>query len=91
MVGYGSTGTLWAATDELLGRRVALKKINIARDMRPADADKVRARALREARTIAALSNPYVITIFDIVGESDTGPIIIGSDCDCGSDLSVER
>ena len=77
VIGYGSTGTVWAATDELLGRRVALKKINIARDMRPADAEKVRARALREARTIAALSNPYVITIFDIVGESDTGPIII--------------
>jgi len=77
VVGYGSTGTVWAATDELLGRRVALKKINIARDMRPADAEKVRVRALREARTIAALSNPYVITIFDIVGESDTGPIII--------------
>jgi serine/threonine protein kinase len=77
VIGYGSTGTVWAATDELLGRRVALKKINISRDMRPADAEKVRARALREARTIAALSNPYVITIFDIVDESETGPIIV--------------
>jgi serine/threonine protein kinase len=77
VIGYGSTGTVWAATDEVLGRQVALKKINIARDMRPTDADKVRARALLEARTIAALSNPYVITIFDILGESDTGPIII--------------
>ena len=77
VIGYGSTGTVWEATDELLGRRVALKKINIARDMPPAEAEKVRARALREARTIASLSNPYVITIYDIVGESDTGPIII--------------
>ncbi|MEP6562669.1 MAG: serine/threonine-protein kinase [Nakamurella sp.] len=77
VIGYGSTGTVWAATDVLLGRRVALKKINIARDMRPEDAERVRARALAEARTIAALSNPYVITIFDIVDESRTGPIIV--------------
>jgi serine/threonine protein kinase len=77
VIGFGSTGTVWAATDELLGRRVALKKINISRDMRPADAEKVRARALREARTIAALSHPNVITIYDILGESDTGPIIV--------------
>ncbi|MET0865007.1 MAG: serine/threonine-protein kinase [Nakamurella sp.] len=77
VIGYGSTGTVWAATDQLLGRRVAMKKINIPRDMRPADAEKVRARALREARTVAALSNPYVITIYDIVDESATGPIIV--------------
>lgn len=77
VIGYGSTGTVWEATDQVLGRRVALKKINIARDVPPADAEKVRARALREARTIAALSNPYVITIYDIVDESDTGPIIV--------------
>ena len=77
VIGYGSTGTVWAATDELLGRQVALKKINISRDMRPADAERVRARALEEARTIAALSNPYVITIFDILDESRTGPIIV--------------
>jgi len=77
VIGYGSTGTVWAATDELLGRRVALKKINISRDTRPADAEKVRARALREARTIAVLSNPYVITIYDILDESETGPIIV--------------
>jgi serine/threonine protein kinase len=77
VIGYGSTGTVWAATDQVLARRVALKKINMSRDLRPAEAQKVRDRALREARTIATLSNPYVITIFDIVDESDTGPIIV--------------
>jgi eukaryotic-like serine/threonine-protein kinase len=77
VIGYGSTGTVWAATDQVLGRRVALKKINMSRDIRPADAQQVRDRALREARTIATLSNPYVITIFDILDESDTGPIIV--------------
>jgi eukaryotic-like serine/threonine-protein kinase len=77
MIGRGSTGTTWAATDELLRRRVALKKINIPRDMPPADSDQLQERTLREARAVAALSNPHVVTVYDILPVTDTGPVIV--------------
>jgi serine/threonine protein kinase len=77
MIGHGSTGSVWAATDQLLRRRVALKKINIPRGMPPAEADELRERTLREARAAAGLSNPHVVTVFDVLAATDTGPVIV--------------
>ena len=76
MIGRGSTGTVWAATDQLLRRRVALKKINLPRGM-PAEAAQLQQRTLREARAAAALSSPHVITVFDILPATPTGPVIV--------------
>ena len=47
MIGHGATGSVWAATDELLRRRVALKKLSIPRNISPAEAEAVRARTLQ--------------------------------------------
>ena len=77
MIGHGSTGSVWAATDELLRRPVALKKINIPRGMAPSEADQLRERTLREARAAAALANPHIVTVFDILPATDTGPVIV--------------
>ena len=77
MIGRGSSGSTWAATDELLGRRVALKKIDILRGMPPAEAKVLQERTLREARAVAALSNPHVVTVFDVLPATDTGPVIV--------------
>ncbi len=77
MIGRGSHGTVWAATDELLRRRVALKKIDIPRDIPPAAAEDLRERTLREARSVAALSNLHVVTLFDIVPATETGPVLV--------------
>ena len=77
MIGRGSSGSTWAATDELLRRRVALKKIDIPRGMPPAEANELQERTLREARAVAALSNPHVVTVFDILPATDTGPVIV--------------
>jgi len=77
MIGHGATGSIWAATDLLLRRRVALKKIDIPRGMPPADAEELRERTLREARAVAALSNPHIVTVYDIVAGTDTGPVIV--------------
>src|SRR5664279_4304922 len=76
MIGHGSTGTVWAATDQLLRRRVALKKINLPRGM-PAEAAQLQQRTLREARAAAALSSPHVVTVFDILPATPTGPVIV--------------
>jgi Tol biopolymer transport system component len=60
-IGGGGMGTVYRARDTRLGRHVALKVINaeIA-----ADPDRI-ARFHREARTIAALNHPGIVTIHD--------------------------
>ncbi len=77
LIGRGATGTVWAAYDELLRRRVALKKIDIPRNITPAAAEELRRRTLREARAVAALSSHHVVTLYDIVAATDTGPVLV--------------
>jgi len=69
----GAMGEVYRATDELLGRTVAIK---VLADRHARDPD-VRARFTREARAAARLSaHPHVVTVFD-VGEYDGHPFIV--------------
>jgi predicted Ser/Thr protein kinase len=74
LIARGGMGDVWRATDEKLGRMVAIKVLS----ERYAREDEFRARFLREAQTAARLSGePYVVTIHD-VGENDDGlPFIV--------------
>ncbi|OLT11809.1 hypothetical protein BJF78_25995 [Pseudonocardia sp. CNS-139] len=66
LVGRGGMGSVWRATDELLGREVAIKQIRT--DLQPAaEAAVARERTMREARIAAALHHPNVVSIFDVV------------------------
>jgi serine/threonine protein kinase len=69
-------GTAWAATDEVLQRRVAIKRVTLAPGLPPGEAAQLRQRALREARAVAALSSPYIITVFDVL-TVDGEPVIV--------------
>ncbi|HEY6055855.1 MAG TPA: serine/threonine-protein kinase, partial [Gaiellaceae bacterium] len=72
-VAHGGMGEIYRATDETLGREVAVKVLaeRYARD--PA----LRARFTREALAAARLSGePYIVTIYD-VGERDDRPYIV--------------
>jgi predicted Ser/Thr protein kinase len=66
VLGRGGMGSVYLATHERLGRRVALKVIapELAHD------DDFRARFLREARLAASLDHPHVIPVYD-AGEVD--------------------
>ena len=64
-LGAGGMGEVYRARDERLGRDVAVKVLP-ARLTGDADA---RARFEKEARAVAALSHPGIVTLFD-VGES---------------------
>lgn len=75
-IGSGSMGTVWNAYDEILRRRVAIKEVNFPAGMPASDAEVLADRTLREARAIAALSHPHVITLFDIV-TLGSGPVIV--------------
>ncbi|MDX2086530.1 MAG: serine/threonine-protein kinase [Kofleriaceae bacterium] len=60
LVGAGAMGRVYAASDAELGRTVALKLVRAGRG---ADADR---RLFREARTMAKLTHPNVVTVYDV-------------------------
>jgi eukaryotic-like serine/threonine-protein kinase len=62
LLGRGSMGTVVIAYDPALDRRIALKLIELGAEMD-------RARVRDEARALAALRDPNVVTVYD-VGES---------------------
>jgi RNA polymerase sigma-70 factor (ECF subfamily) len=61
VLGSGGMGEVWRATDLELGRAVALKVLRA--DL--ADDEQAAARLVREARALAMLRHPNVVTVFD--------------------------
>ena len=66
-VGHGGMGTVWLCVDEMLGRSVAVKEVGHL----PGESTPDLARALREARSGAALNHPNVVSIFDAVEDGE--------------------
>ncbi|MBY9076756.1 serine/threonine protein kinase [Nocardioides sp. WL0053] len=66
-VGRGGMGTVWLCQDEVLGRDVAVKNVGNLPDQTSTDV----ARAMREARSSAALNHPNVVSVFDVVETGD--------------------
>lgn len=59
-LGAGGTGTVWLAHDRILGRNVALKHLG-------ASGASGAARALHEARAIARVAHPNIVSVHDVV------------------------
>jgi serine/threonine protein kinase len=75
-VGAGSMGAVWRATDELLGRTVAVKQLLLQPGSPGFDAsdpeyEQARQRILREGRLAARLQHPHAISVFDAVVHDD--------------------
>ncbi|HNN94341.1 MAG TPA: serine/threonine-protein kinase [Pseudomonadota bacterium] len=81
-LGEGAMGVVYAAYDEELDRRVALKLIHPSLQ----DDSQTRARILREAQALARVSAPNVVTIYQ-TGEVD-GQIFIAMEFVNGTTLS---
>ncbi|WP_308258216.1 serine/threonine-protein kinase [Saccharothrix obliqua] len=76
VLGRGSMGTVWAAHDETLRRDVAVKEVLVPPGMPEAEADLLRERTLREARSVAQLAHPNVVTLYD-VARVDGDPYVV--------------
>jgi serine/threonine protein kinase len=76
-LGRGGMGVVWLARDEFLHRDVAIKEIRL-RDREIRDTDPEVARALREARAAAKLSeHPGIVTVHDVVTDERGLPWIV--------------
>lgn len=64
-------GIVWEAYDEFLHRPVAVKEVLLPPGIPPTEADDLRERTMREARAIAVLSHPNVVTLHDVAREGD--------------------
>ena len=71
LLGEGGMGEVYEAEDTRLGRRIALKLL----PKRFAAIGDRRERFEREARSVAALNHPSIVTIFSIE-EIDEGPFL---------------
>jgi serine/threonine protein kinase len=70
-LGEGSLGAVYAAHDEKLNRRVAIKVLRRRPD------ESLQRPILDEARRAAALSDPAVVTIYSVLDETDPPAIVM--------------
>lgn len=77
-IASGGMGTVWRATDELLGRVVAIKVLHAGGTVAGSTSagDDFRERFREEARSSAALSHPNIATVFDF-GDDDDHPYLV--------------
>ncbi|OIV39254.1 hypothetical protein BIV57_01855 [Mangrovactinospora gilvigrisea] len=77
MVGKGGMGTVWRATDEMLGRTVAVKEVRIHAGIDEEEKRRLYTRTLREAKATALIRHPGAVTIYDVVEEDDRPWIVM--------------
>ncbi len=81
-IASGGMGEVWAAWDPKLRREIAVKLVRPDRT----DEDRERERLIREARSLARLTHPNVVAVYD-VGEAG-GEVFIATELDAGDSLA---
>lgn len=76
VLGRGAMGVVWQAEDTLLRRPVAVKEVILPLGLSPSEREIACERTLREARAIARLAHPNVVTLFDVT-EEDGRPWVV--------------
>ena len=81
-LGHGAMGIVYAAFDDLLDRKVAIK---ILRDR--GEGSRAFMRVLREAQALARLSHPNVVTVHDV--DASAGRVYIAMEFVVGTTLKA--
>jgi serine/threonine protein kinase len=76
-IGRGGMGVVWLAEDRTIGRRVAIKELHLPDGIDPQERAVWEERVLREARTAGRLSDPAIVTVFDVVQETGNTFIVM--------------
>ncbi|WP_391530102.1 serine/threonine-protein kinase, partial [Candidatus Frankia nodulisporulans] len=76
-IGRGGAGVVWRGEDELLQRPVAIKEILVPIAGAQNERDAIRARVLREARALARLHSPAIVSVYDVVEEHERHWIVM--------------
>ncbi|MCO1654854.1 serine/threonine-protein kinase [Pseudonocardia humida] len=76
-LGRGGMGIVWRAEDRVIGRQVAVKELHLAEGLSPEDRHNFRERLLREARTAGRLSDPGIVTVYDVVTDNGVDHIVM--------------
>ncbi|HEX8320698.1 protein kinase domain-containing protein [Longimicrobium sp.] len=88
VIGRGGFAAVYSATDERLGRTVAVKVMTLT-PSKPALQEEVRKRFHREAKAIARLHHPNVVTVFDFGTDPVLGLDFLVMELLRGEDLST--
>ncbi|CAM03105.1 hypothetical protein A8924_4221 [Saccharopolyspora erythraea NRRL 2338] len=75
-IGTGAMGAVWAGTDVLLHRPVAVKEVRLSPRVPEEEAAEFRERALREARSLAVVTHPNVVMLYDVADDAG-GPFVV--------------
>ena len=65
-LGRGAMGIVYDAVDPMIGRRVAVKVISLKEGMNSKEAEFMKERLFREARSAGRLLHPGIVLIFDV-------------------------
>nr|WP_308103180.1 serine/threonine-protein kinase [Streptomyces sichuanensis] len=77
VLGRGGMGTVHRATDETLGRAVAVKELRFPANIDEDEKRRLITRTLREAKAIARIRSAGAVTVFDVVHEDDRPWIVM--------------
>ncbi|MBD0320640.1 MAG: serine/threonine protein kinase, partial [Gemmatimonadetes bacterium] len=88
VIGRGGMGAVYRATDERLGREVAVKVIG-AGGADPGEHARLRARFHREARAVASLRHPNVVAVYDFGTDGEVDLDFLVMECLRGEDLAA--
>jgi predicted Ser/Thr protein kinase len=86
-IGRGAMGVVYLAWDPLIGRQVALKVLQISSPLSDEELRQIRRRFIHEAQSAGILSHRNIVTIHDVVEESEEHATFIAMEYVRGTDV----